>query len=257
MKHELSIQMYSVRDHMGTEQEAAETFRKLASYGFTGAQTAGAFPFGVERYAELAKEAGLRIIGTHTDFNLLRRTEEAVRVHRVLGTTNAGIGGMPGIFAPEFCPKTVTDFIEQANEVAKNLAPYGMKFTYHNHAKELTKIGNETVMEILARELDPKNISFVLDVYWLQHGGVSPVKWIEKLAGRIDILHLKDKGVPFGSNDGAITELGAGNIDFTEILRAAEAAGVKEYCYEQDTNFAVDSLESARVSAEFFASLVG
>ncbi|MDR9824700.1 hypothetical protein RCJ22_03655, partial [Vibrio sp. FNV 38] len=135
------------------------------------------------------------------------------------------------------------------------LKPYGMKFTFHHHSREFAKVGNDIIMDILAREMNPETTSFVLDTCWLQNGAVSVVEWIEKLAGRVDILHLKDRGIPNGSNDGVITELGNGNINFKAVIKAAENAGVKEYCYEQDNNFKVNSLESAKQSAEYFFSL--
>lgn len=254
MKKELSIQAFSVRDVMTTPDQVAETFKTLAGYGFTGIQTAG-FPVSAEEYAAAAKAAGLRIVGTHVSLDLLLNTPEAVRVHQLLGTTNAGIGGMPGLWDSDFSREKLDDCIAKANQVGENLSKYGMKFTYHHHAKEFAKIGNETMMDILVTELDPHNTSFVLDTYWLNHGGVNILEWIEKLAGRVDILHLKDKGVPFGSNDGAITELGNGNINFRGVLRTAKAAGVQEFCYEQDGNFTVNSLESAKQSAAYFFSI--
>ena len=255
MKNELSIQAYTVRDVMTTAEQTADTFRKLASFGFTGIQTAG-FPTTPEDYAAAAKAAGLRIIGTHLEFSLLLDTPQAVRIHSLLGTTNAGIGGMPGMWDPDFSRETLADCIEKANRAAAGLSRYGMKFTYHHHAKEFSRIGGETMMDILVRELDPETTSFVLDTYWLQHGGVAILEWLEKLAGRVDILHLKDKGVPFGSNNGAITELGNGNINFRDVIRAARDTGVQELCYEQDGNFAVNSLESARQSAAYFFSIL-
>ena len=255
MKRELSIQAYTVRDRMTTAEQTADTFKQLASFGFTGIQTAG-FPTTAEDYAAAAKTAGLRIVGTHASFDLLMDTAEAVRVHNILGTTNAGIGGMPGLWDADCNKAKLDDCIAKANQVGENLSKYGMKFTYHHHAKEFAKIGNETMMDILVRELDPKTCTFVLDTYWLQHGGVAILEWLEKLAGRVDILHLKDKGIPFGSNDGDITELGNGNINFKEVIRVAEATGVQEYCYEQDRHFVMNSLESAKQSAEYFFSIV-
>ena len=256
MKKELSIQVYTVRDAMQTAEQTADTFQKLAAYGYTGIQTAGAFSFGVEAYAKAAQDAGLRVVGTHLGLDLLEDTQETVRIHKLLGTTKAGTGGMPGMGDESFDYATLEHLIERMNRIAENLGHYGMKFTYHNHSREFARIhGRETIMDILVKELDPKNASFVLDTYWVQHAGGNVLEWIEKLAGRIDILHLKDKAVPLHSNDGQITELGAGNLNFKEILRVADASGVKDYCYEQDYNFRVDPLESAKESAAYFYSL--
>ena len=252
MKYELSIQTYSVRDHMGSISEISDTFCKLSSYGYTGIQTAGDITGYAEEYAAAAEEHGLKIIGTHMKMDVLRDTDRAVKIHKILGTTNAGIGAMPAVFDENISKKNIDEFILDANAVAEKFGEYGLNFTYHHHAAEFAKIGNETIMEILVRELDQKNISFVLDTYWLQKGGVSILEWIYKLGGRVDILHLKDMYIPAGGDEGCMTELGAGNINFKDVIRAADETGVKHLCYEQDGNHKKDSLLSAKQSAEYF-----
>ncbi len=248
MKKELGIQIYSVRDRMTTREDAQYTLKKLREYGYTQLQTAGIPSWGWEAYAEDVKSAGLTVIGTHVGLDLLENTEEAVRVHRLLGTTNAGIGSAPLDARSKI--EGLNKFICRANKVGEELSKHGMKFTYHNHHFEFAKIGNETMMDILVRELDPKTTSFVLDTYWVQHAGGFVNEWIERLVGRIDILHLKDKAVK--GYDPIITELGNGNLNFKSIMKTAEAAGVKYYCYEQDEGFAINPLESAKVSAKYF-----
>ena len=242
MKKELGIQLFSVRDRMTTREDAQYTFKKLKEYGFTQVQTAGVPAWGFEAFAQDVKDAGLTVVGTHLGFDLIQNTEECVRAHNILGTTNAGIGGASA--------ETVSKFCEDANLAAEKLSKFGMKFTYHNHSFEFGKVGNERVIDILVRELDPKNCSFVLDTYWVQNAGGFVNEWIEKLAGRIDILHLKDRAVK--GNDGYITELGNGNLDFKSIMKTAEATGVKYFCYEQDSGHVINPLESAKQSAEFF-----
>lgn len=255
MDKKLYIQAYTVRDMLNTEEECDSTFKSLASYGFAGVQTAGVkAPF--ENYSAALKRAGLSCIGTHISIDTLLNGDEAERVHKLLGTTNAGIGSLPKIFVPDFKAEDLYAGIEQIQKAIEVLKERGLKFTYHHHAKELSKIGNETILEILARELDPKHSSFVLDTYWLNHGGADVTEWIKKFAGRVDILHLKDKAVPLDSNDGQITELGAGNLNFKKIIEVAEDSGVQYLCYEQDCNFKVNQLESAKQSAEYFYSIV-
>lgn len=255
MDKKLYIQAYTVRDMLNTEEECDSTFKALASYGFAGVQTAAVkIPF--ENYSAALKRAGLSCIGTHISLDTLLDGDEAERIHKLLGTTNAGIGGLPGIFDTDFSPEKFYVSLEKVQKAIEVLKGKGLKFTYHHHAKELAKIGNETILEILAREMDPKYSSFVLDTYWLNHGGADVNEWIKKFAGRVDILHLKDKAVPYTVNDGQITELGAGNLNFKRIIETAEDSGVQYLCYEQDCNFAVNQLESAKQSAEYFYSIV-
>jgi len=257
MKKELSIQVFSVRDKLTTAEQTAETFKALASYGYTGIQTAGEFVFGVEEYAKAAKDAGLEIIGTHLNFPILEDIEETVRMHKILDTKCAGIGSMPGLWAgaSSFKADTVKRFIEKANKLIPELKKHGLTFTYHHHANEFTKIGNDTIMDILLKELD-KDTSYVLDTHWLQAGGVSIIEWLKKCEGRVKILHLKDYAIQFGTGDRVITELGNGNINFKEVIKVAEECGVEHLCYEQDNAVKVDSLASAKKSAEYFYSII-
>ena len=169
--------------------------------------------------------------------------------HRALGTTNMGIGG----FGAESV-EAVERFIEQANTVANNVYPHGFKFTYHNHSHEFRLLENgRTAMDMLVEGLDPVKTSFVLDTYWVQHGGGDVRHWIEKLAGRIDILHLKE----MGRNDKGpfITEVGNGNIWWEGVLETAEKAGVKHYVVEQDI-WPGDPFDSIAQSAAYLKKFV-
>ena len=110
-----------------------------------------------------------------------------------------------------------------------------------------------TMMEMLAENMDPKYTSFVLDTYWVQHGGGDVRYWIEKLSGRIDILHLKDMMV-LKREDGTryqnYTEIGQGNLYWQGIMEAAEKAGVRYYVVEQDT-CPGDPFESLKISSDY------
>ena len=69
---------------------------------------------------------------------------------------------------------------------------------------------------------DPTNVMFELDVYWAQKGGVNPVDYIRKYAGRIPLLHIKDEQ--------AIGE--SGTMDFKSIFDAAYDSGLESYFVE-------------------------
>ena len=143
-------------------------------------------------------------------------------------------------------------FIDTVNKIGEKLSKYGMKFTYHNHHFEFAKIDGKTIMDYFIEGFDPKNVSFVLDTYWVQYGGYDIRKMIERLAGRVDILHLKDMGVFAPENKVDITEIGNGNIDFATIVDLAEKTGVKKFVVEQDRNFATgDSMESIETSYKY------
>ena len=242
------LQLYTVRDFMRDPHILNYTFGRLKEIGYDEAQTAG-YAVDIPTFAKLAKDNGITIVGTHHG-----SFDKTMREHEILGTTNSGIGGMPG-WAREH-GDTVRDFCEKANKFAEIVNKEGFKFTYHHHSFEFKKVdGDLTMMDILVDKLDPVKTSFVLDTYWIQHGGGDVRAWIEKLAGRIDILHLKDMAV--GKDGPFITSVGAGNINFKGAIETAEKTGVKYYIVEQDSNwvsdkwFGVNAFKAVESSAEY------
>lgn len=251
----IGLQLYSVRNHMEDLDGIKYTFKRLAEIGYTEIQTADNYNCSAEEFIAAAKENGLKVIGTHYSFPTdLNKLDDYIAYHKTLETTNAGVGGG----ASNKSKEDLLKYIDSVNALGEKLAQHGMKFTYHHHSHEFGKIGNTRVIDYLIDGFDKNNVSFVLDTYWLSHAGCDVNAWIEKLAGRVDILHLKDKEVAFGSNDGHITEVGSGNLDFASIIKTADATGVKHLCVEQDTwPLGFDSIDCVKKSCDYLKGLLG
>lgn len=257
MINKLGVQAYTFRKYYdgenANEQTLAHAFRTVKALGYDEIQTAGFGKIGLEKYCELAHDAGLTIVGTHYDFReMLEDTDEAMRKHReILKTDLMGIGSMP--MEARTDKAELFKFIDQVNRFAEKIKDYGFKFTYHNHHFEFLRIdGNKTLMDYLYEGLNPQTVSFCLDTHWVQRGGGNPTTWIEKLSGRIDILHLKDMAVlnNNGNIEPKITEIGNGNIDFDSIIDVSARTAVKYYCVEQDI-CPGDPLDSLKISADY------
>lgn len=252
MFKKLGLQLYTVRDYLNDEKSMEETFTKLVQLGYTEAQTAGKETY---EYAALAKKCGISIVGTHFDYNrILNDPEETMKLHDALGTKNVGIGGMPGEAHSSY--DALMSFIDTFNKTAEIYAKNGFKLTYHNHSFEFIRInGNKTVMDYLYENFDKNNVSFVLDTCWVAHGGADVRHWLEKLAGRVDILHLKDIKAHYDANGRvtqSFTEIGNGNIWWDGVLETAEKTGVKSYVVEQDGSWIDnDPFKSLATSADF------
>ena len=245
MIQKLGVQLYTIRDFMNTPEEIRNSFKKLKSLGYDQAQTAGCkIPY--DEFGKIAQEEGIEIVGTHDDFQMMCNDfEQSLRNHQLLHTKNMGIGG----FGVETVEKNI-DFIEKANKVGEQAAKHGMKFTFHNHHREFIRFkeNGKTTMDMLAEGLNPDTISFVLDTHWVQRGGGDVRHWIEKLSGRIDILHLKDFAI---TPDGPIyTEIGNGNLYWEGIFEQAEKSGVSYYVVEQDT-CPGDPFDSLKISSDY------
>ena len=256
MFKKLGLQLFTVRDYMTDEKSIDETFARLVKMGYTEGQTAG-MNIELPMYAELAKKHGMSIVGTHYDFVKIQNDPKAtMELHDKLGTKNVGIGGMP--FEARYNYDSFMKFIEDFNKCAELYAKEGYKLTYHNHSFEFIKVnGNKTAMDYLVREFDSQNISFVLDTCWVAHGGADVRFWLEKLAGRIDILHLKDIEPFYDENKNvtqSFTEIGNGNIWWDGVLQVAEKIGVKHYVVEQDRRWKDgDPFKSLQISRDYLA----
>ncbi len=252
---EFGLQIYSIRASFTNAEDTRTAFRKMKEMGYSHAQTAGTYDYiTAEEFAKIAKEEGIYFCGTHYNWDKIRfDVPGTIAYHKALGTTNIGIGGMP-ISARESI-EALKAFIKEFNDIAAVYAKDGFKLTYHNHSFEFKKLEDgKTIFDYLIDGLDPKNTSFVLDTYWCQHGGIDVRAMIERLAGRIDILHLKDmescheysfdtivvneNGKPEIKTQSlaapAIIEVGAGNINFKDIIPLAEKCGVKYFVVEDD-----------------------
>ena len=256
---EFGLQIYSVRDRFTNAEDTRAALLALGKMGYSSIQTAGTYSYiEPELFASYVKEAGLTVCGTHYDFDkIVNDVEGTVAYHRALDTKYVGIGGMPMNLRNE---AGLAEFIEIFNKMAKIYKEYGLKLTYHNHWFEFEKLSDgKTYFDHMIEKFD-ENISFVVDTFWLQYAGIDVRDMIERLSGRIDILHLKDmtaeRDKP-GSFKYPMVEIGSGVMNFKGIIETADKAGVKYYVVEDDRCIEGKSLDCAKISADYIkANLV-
>lgn len=151
------------------------------------------------------------------------------------------------------------------NQYGERLKKYGIKFYYHHHEFEFQKYDGKYGLEILMENTDPELVGFEMDTHWLQYGGQDPVKWIRRMKGRADLVHLKDyrivmpqEGVTgeekspkvLRKKDVQFAEIGTGNLDIPAIIDTCIETGVKYMPIEQDTSYDLSPYESIRISVE-------
>ncbi len=229
----LAAQMYTVREFTETREDLEETFKKIADIGYEAVQlSAVRADLSAEEMKALLDDNGLTCCVTHhVGFDELRDSpEKEAEYHRIIGCEWIATGAWSKARNTE---QDWVGFAKEATKVARTLAPMGLKYAYHNHSHEFERFGERTAFEILYEESDPEFVFAELDTYWVAHGGASPVAWINKLSGRLPLLHLKD--MTMHGREQFMAEIGEGNLDWEGILAAAKDAGVQWYIVEQDT----------------------
>jgi sugar phosphate isomerase/epimerase len=128
----------------------------------------------------------------------------------------------------------------------------GLSFGYHPHGLEFrpTAAGNgETMFDIMVRETKPDLVTYQMDVYWVFITGLDPAKLLAKYPNRWSMVHIKDmlkdfaRGVHTGGSPAtAKVAVGEGQIQWTEVLNAAQKIGVKHYFLEDETVMPLKSI---------------
>ncbi len=228
---QLAAQMYTLRDYCKNPKQLAETLNKVKAIGYDVVQISGICPIDYAELKKMVDDAGISICATHISFDtMLEDIGKVIADHQTIECKYPAIGGMPGRYRSA---EGFAQFARDANEVGKKLAAAGQYFGYHNHSFELEKFGGRTGLQIIYEDSSPDFVKAEIDTYWIQHGGADPAQWIEKLAGRIPLVHLKDMTVCGGQP--TMAEVGEGNLNWPRILEACRNSGVEWYIVEQDT----------------------
>jgi sugar phosphate isomerase/epimerase len=150
------------------------------------------------------------------------------------------------------------------NKIAEPFKGTGYRLQYHNHSQEFRnfpQLNGKAGMAILIEETDPDIIMFELDTHWVAAAGGDPVQWINKVSGRIPIIHYKDYAFDWKAEDtgmGSVyklyAEIGQGNLNWPAITEACKAAGVEWYIVEQDRTTR-DEFESLKISIDYMRSI--
>ncbi|OQA47341.1 MAG: Inosose dehydratase [Chloroflexi bacterium ADurb.Bin325] len=249
----LAAQLYTVREFTQTPQDLAATLKKVRAIGYTAVQVSGIGPISHADVKAMLDDAGLACCITHIAHDRLwNDLPDVIEQHHLWNCRHVAIGSMPPAYRKEG-EAGYRRFAQEASRVGQTLSQAGLTFSYHNHSFEFVRFGQQTALELLYAEADPRYLQAELDTYWVQHGGGDPVAWIRKLAGRMPVIHLKDMVMVEGGQDTwsgvtqAMAEIGEGNLNWPAILAACEEAGVEWYAVEQDV-CRRDPFESLRIS---------
>ncbi len=243
----VGLQLYSLRAQFAANG-VPKTLDSVKGFGIRYAELAGTYNLKPEQLTKLLADRGIKAVSGHFPYKRFKEDPESVAAEaKALGLEFAGCA-----WADHKAPldeKQTREIAAVFNRAGAVLAKHGLKFFYHNHGFEFHKFGDETLMDLLMRETDPKLVSFQMDVLWTVFPGQDPAKLLAKYPGRWSLMHLKDlkKGVATGSLAGKtdVTNdvvLGTGQMKWTEILPAARKAGVKYYFIEDESPTAPEQI---------------
>lgn len=232
----LAVQMYTLRDLVKTREGFETALEIIHGIGYAGVQLSavgcmdGDDPEVTAAQArEMLDANGLQCVATHRPLDrLVDRTDEEIAFHKTLGCGVVGIGGW---FHDTANPESWRGLFARLSPAIDKLNAAGLTFVYHNHAHEWIQ-NPEDGRPFIELFLDDPRFGILVDTYWVQHAGVDPVAFMDRVKGRAPVVHLKDKEVY--ADGPSFAPVGEGNLDWASIVAACERAGTEWYAVEQD-----------------------
>lgn len=245
---QIAAQLYTLRDFCKTPQDIAQTLKRVRTIGYEAVQVSGIAPLPEAELKAMLDGEGLVCCATHEGpQKILEETEAVIERLQKLDCQYTAIPS-PGPYDVSTL-EAARKFAALANAAGAKMQAAGQTLCYHNHHHEFIHLEGKPLLEILYDETDPKNLQGEPDTYWVQYGGASVLEWVQKLNGRLPLIHLKDYGVT-AERQPIFREIGKGNMNWHDILPAAEASGCRWFIVEQDTCEG-DPFEALQTSFEY------
>lgn len=241
----LGAQLYTIRDYLKRPVDIASSLKKVRQIGYQCVQVSGMGPIEDDELIRILEGEGLICCAIHESSNKILNNPQAV-VEK-LDKLNCKYAAYPYPNGVDFSSiQSTVAFVQRLDAAGKVLREAGKTLAYHNHSIEFQRIEGKLILELIYENSNPENLQAELDTYWVQHGGANPAEWCRKLKGRLPLLHMKDYVITNG-NVPTFMEVGSGNLNWKDIITAAENAGCKWYLVEQDDckGSAFESLEKS------------
>ncbi|SDM82244.1 Sugar phosphate isomerase/epimerase [Paenibacillus sp. yr247] len=242
----IAAQLYTIRDFLKTPEDISISMRKIKQIGYKAIQVSGIGPIGDAELKEITEREQLTICATHVPYtDLIHKLDDVIKKHEIWDCKYVGLGAMP----PEYrsSKEGYLTFAKEASEIGRKLKQAGLQFVYHNHEFEFAKFDGKMGMDILMEETDSDDFHLLMDLFWVQAGGADPIEWINKVKGRMKVVHLKDFAIT-SNRERRFAEIGEGNMNYSRILEACHHIDVEWAAVEQDDCYGRDPFESLTIS---------
>jgi sugar phosphate isomerase/epimerase len=212
---DFSFQLYSARNF----PPLSAIFPKLAEFGYAQVEGFGGLYSDAGQLAADLKSAGLTMPTGHFGLDQLEDTDNALRVAETLGIETLICPAIP----PEQRGQDEAGWKKLGETLAgigEKLKAEGYGFAWHNHDFEFRPTTSGAMpLDLLLGTAS--NIGWEFDIAWGVRGGQDPNVWIDKYAGRIMAIHVKDIA-PAGEclDEDGWADVGKGTMDWPAIMSA-------------------------------------
>ena len=242
----IGLQLYTIRDAMGIDVPGS--LKKVSDIGYKYLELAGYanskfYGYEPADFRKMVNDLGMEILSSHTQVEAEGITLENAKI-MAEDHAKLGVKYCMQPWVVEEARTTIASYQKMAadwNKVGAIMKENGIQFGYHNHNFEFNTVeGKIPYFDVFMKELDKDLVTMEIDLFWTTKAGQNPVDIFKKYPGRFQLFHMKDmftKEAPFFTTNGVtdFAPVGAGVINFKEILAAKQTAGMKYMIVEQDS----------------------
>lgn len=241
-----SYQLYSSRDHGAL----ADTLAELKAIGFQRVEGYGGVLEDVAALAGLLADNGIAMPTSHMGLDALERDLAGA-------ITIAETIGIKTIFAPYLdAPDRPTDragwkqLAARLEAVSARLADAGIAFGWHNHDFELVPTSDGALpLEVILEEAP--SLHWQADLAWVARAGADPLEVLERYAGRVASVHVKDIAKPGTCIDeDGWADPGLGTMDWAALFKRLQAE-CSDIIYVAEHDKPSDAARFARQAYQF------
>lgn len=227
----IALQMWTVRQQMRAGARAC--IAEVAGAGYDAVELVGYGDAGFAAVRDRLAETGVQAISQHVPYGRFAQELDTVLAENSeLGCSYLVI--QQGRHEDWLDADAVRSFAATCNAWGAACRDAGLSLGYHGYHEldqEFAPYGAATRWDLFAAQTDPELLFLQLDTYWVRQTGNDPAALLERFAGRVPTLHLKDTAP---AADGTDTTVGDGLLDLPAVLAAAARSGTSWVIVEQE-----------------------
>jgi sugar phosphate isomerase/epimerase len=242
----IGLQLYTIRDAMG--KDVPGSLKRVSDIGYKYVEPANYsnrkfYGYEPAEFRKIVNDLGMEILSSHAQVDAKGIFPDTAKI---MAEDHAKLGAKycmhPWVVENDRTMASYQKMVADWNKIGMIMKDAGIQYGYHNHNFEFATVdGKVPYFDIFLKELDKELVTMEIDLFWTIKAGQNPVEIFKKYPGRFQLFHMKDmftKQEPFFTTNGVsdFAPVGAGVIDFKEILASKKIAGMKYMIVEQDSS---------------------
>lgn len=252
----IGVQGYTIRDFIKTKADFGRTLDRIRQIGYTCLDHGVPQEMTAAEFRALLTDHGIAPLKVGGEvYKLLENPASTIADAHALGVDLVAVLSIPKPMRGG--EADYHKFAADLQRAAEMLKKEGLRTAYHSHAFEFVSFGGYKGIDIILNETT--DVEVVPDTHWIAAGGVNPPDFIRSLPGRVSQVHFKDYAIDAGTDilenvPRLYAEVGQGNLNWPEIVRACREVGIRTFLVEQDT-CKVDPFTSLEISYKAIKAL--